>query len=400
MNADVENKIIKSKPDVKAIALAHLNKSQWISHLNKLIHSERGSSFLVVVALPLLLLTAYYLFFAADRYVSTASFKISQSGNKSVDLGAGAALAAAAGVSSQNDEYIIENYILSMDMLKLLEKEYGLRKHYTSHPDADVFSSLSSTATLEQFARFYQEHIDIVYDELSGLLIVEVQAFDPEYAAILLKAILNASEKMVNEKTHLLASSQLAFIQSGVDEAAKRIANTQGQLIKFQNSHALFNPELQSISVSGIISTLEQVLATTKAEISTLKQYQRYDSPQIISLQHKIKGLKTQIKLENKRLVNSGDQEAMNEIYAQFKELELEVRVAQENYATALAALQLARMEASRKLKHLVVISSPYVPEEASYPEKLYNLITLAAVLIMLFGLVRMLLTTIKEHQD
>ena len=69
-------------------------------------------------------------------------------------------------------------------------------------------------------------------------------------------------------------------------------------------------------------------------------------------------------------------------------------------YSSSLIALESARTEASRKLKQLVVVSSPQLSEDAKYPRVAYSLTNILLILLALFGLVRMIRATIREHKD
>ena len=62
--------------------------------------------------------------------------------------------------------------------------------------------------------------------------------------------------------------------------------------------------------------------------------------------------------------------------------------------------MEQARVEAYRKLKHLLVVSQPSQAEEAEYPRRLYNLATIGVLLCLFYGLVVMGLATLREHQD
>ena len=382
-------------------SVAAFNKFS-MRHFKRTLKSSRKKSFLVVVLMPWLLVALYYVFIAADFYESSASFMIKEANSQAGTSTGGVTLAAIAGFSSQHDEHILNEHILSVDMMKALDASLNLKAHFAAHPEADFVSRLSSSATQEDFLKYYQSLLDIHYNDLSGLLTVKIKAYDADYAQQVLAAILKHSETLVNDKSLELAESQLSFVRAEIEESAQRLVKARQALIAFQDSHHMFSPEQQGQTVSGIISSLEAELAQAEAERRRLLSYQRGDSPQVIALKDKVNSLKAQIKHVNKRLVKSESQDTqtINEVYGQYKELELEVEVAQTTYLSALTALESARIEASRKLKHLLVINEPYTPEEALYPKKLYNLFTLAIILLLVFGLFRMIATTIREHID
>lgn len=375
-------------------------KKHWPHVKYLILHTRKMPLFLVVVAFPWLAVFSYYYLLAADQFISETSFSVEEPGAGRSALSS-TTLAAVTGLTGNNtDERVIESHILSMDMLELLDKELQLKSHYSAHPNADFWSRLAKDASKEDFLKFFKDHIHSKYDDSNGLLTIEVKTYDPDFSRLLLEKILFFSEKLVNEKSKEMAYEQLNFVQTEIKESEQNLIKARQALIAFQNEHALLNPEQQGQSLSSIISGLESNLATARAEYRQLLAYQRADSPQVVALQSKIKSLEAQIAQENTRLVSQSGQQSINQLYGKYKELELEVQVAHETYASALTALEQSRMDASRQLKYLMVINAPFTPEEALYPRKLYNLTTLAVVLLMLFGVTSMLITTIKEHHD
>ncbi|MFO1207542.1 MAG: capsular biosynthesis protein, partial [Burkholderiales bacterium] len=92
--------------------------------------------------------------------------------------------------------------------------------------------------------------------------------------------------------------------------------------------------------------------------------------------------------------------ERLNELALEFKALELQAEIALDAYKAALAAVEASRIEASRKLKALVVIEPPTLPERADYPRRWYNFVTLLVGCLLLLAVVRLVISTIQEHQD
>lgn len=62
--------------------------------------------------------------------------------------------------------------------------------------------------------------------------------------------------------------------------------------------------------------------------------------------------------------------------------------------------METARIDATRKLKSLVVVEPPVLPEIAEYPRRGYNLVTLFVVCCLLYGVVSLIVATIRDHQD
>ncbi|HEG3654152.1 TPA: capsule biosynthesis protein, partial [Campylobacter jejuni] len=52
-----------------------------------------------------------------------------------------------------------------------------------------------------------------------------------------------------------------------------------------------------------------------------------------------------------------------------------------------------------RKIKQLVIIQSPDIPESAKYPERIYDILTAFIVLSLIFGIVKFIKMIIEEHK-
>jgi capsular polysaccharide transport system permease protein len=127
--------------------------------------------------------------------------------------------------------------------------------------------------------------------------------------------------------------------------------------------------------------------------------YLHADAHQVVSQQNLIRSLAAQLASEKRRIA-SPEGQRLNTIASQFRNLTIEASFAEESYKLAITAVENARIEASRKLKSLVVISSPSLPEEAIYPRRLYNLATLCIALLLLYGIVRFAIATIEDHRE
>ena len=85
---------------------------------------------------------------------------------------------------------------------------------------------------------------------------------------------------------------------------------------------------------------------------------------------------------------------------ADFEELKAQVHFATDLYKLSLTSLEKARLEASRKLKKLVVISTPRLAQDALYPRKIYLSITSFILLNILFGIGVLIHSIVREHRE
>lgn len=348
------------------------------------------------VLIPFVVIALYIGFVASDRYTSQATFTVME--NSASEGGLDIGFLGIGNTGGLEDERIIKEYIFSYDMLGYLDEKVDLMAHYQSG-GADLLSRLSHYASREDFLEYYTKHITVGFDETSGLLVVEVQAFDREYAMLLLQTILKQTEGVVNGISRELALSQSKFLEYQLRNAEEQLKECKQKLLEFQSAHGVFSPVLEGESLSGIMTKLESSLSEEKANLSQLLGYQKSSAPQVVASKERIRAIEKQIKQENMRLV--GDNEgAVNDLMSEYTNLQLNLEFAKNSYTATLAALEHAKAESTKKIKHLITISKPSLADEAKYPDREYILVTSLIVLLMLFGIVRMTITTIKEHRD
>ncbi|WP_256353295.1 sugar transporter [Aeromonas sp. sif2416] len=335
-------------------------------------------------------------FIASDRYVSRAEIIIKQADQ--IKMLPDALSMLGIGGSNHQDVLLIQDYLNSWDLLAKLDKELNLKSHYQSDK-ADYFSRLPGDVSQEDFIEYYRKHLTLRLDELSGVLTIELQAFDPEYGQQVVGLMLKESERFINKLGHQVALDQLAFVEKEVDRAYRRLQDEKAKVLAFQNSHQLISPESTSSARLGVVSQIEAELVNQQAELKQLRSYMKETAPGVISVQSRVDALTRQLEQERAKLTGL-DKDAMNEITAGYLDVQTQATLAADLYKTGLISLEQARIEAYRKLKHLLVISQPTRAEDAEYPRRLYNLATVGVLLFLFYGLVVMGLATLREHQD
>lgn len=385
----------KKNDQPKSSIKERLLNNKWCKLAQKnLLHRQAGRWFASIVIVPWSIAATYYTGFVSERYVSEASFMIEQSNSNAPSMD-GLSLFGVA-PQTNNDLRILETFIRSPDMLYYLDQKLELKKHYEQ---ADLISRLGSEASYEGFLQFYRDHMRVRLNETSGMLELELQSFDPDYAKSLAELVLERSEAFVNEISHNLADEQLKYVQQEVELAEQRLKQFTAQLVAFQNETGLLSVADQGLALSGIMNELQAELVRNQTELQTLTSYLNDSSPQVIALNQRIDALQKQLDKEQNRLADS-ENTTLNDLAARQQELQLDLDLATQAYASALVALEAARTEASRKLKQLVVVSSPHLSEEAKYPRVAYTLTNILLVLLAIYALVRMMRSTIREHRD
>ncbi|QGW15583.1 MULTISPECIES: sugar transporter [Leclercia] len=338
----------------------------------------------------------YFGLIASDRYVSRAELVVKQADQ--IKMLPDALSMLGLGGNNHQDALLIQDYLKSADLLNKLDKQLGLKAHYQSHK-VDYFSRLSSDTSQEEFLNYYREHLTLRLDDISGVLTIELQAFEPAYGQRVVGLMLKESEAFINKLGHQVAVEQLAFVEKEVDRAYQRLQAEKAKVLEFQNTHHLISPESSSTARMGVVSQIEGQLAQQQAQLKQLQSYMKETAPAVVSVQARIDALTQQLAQEQSRLTGA-NKNSMNEVTASYMDVQTQATLAADLYKTGLISLEQARIEAYRKLKHLLIISQPSMAEDAEYPRRLYNLATIGVLLCLLYGLVVMGVATLREHQD
>lgn len=353
------------------------------------------------VALPWLFAAIYLSLFAANRYVSESVVVVRQEGSAmSVPTGVDA-LSAMFGnsMASGEDQYMLQAHILSIDMLRQLEEKLDLHRTYSS-PKLDFIFRLYDDATQEEFLTYYRSRVEVTVDDAAGLLTIRTQGFTPEIAQGVNEQVIEISEKFINESSHRLAREQMSFAESEATAARNRLSEVRQRLVAFQEKHGVLDPAAQAVANTGLTAELQAMQARFEAELKGHLAYLNDDAPQIQALQGQIAGIREQLKDERRRGITDIDGMSLNVMAGEYQELVAELEFVSYAYRGALTALETARIESTRKVKSLVLVESPPLPESAEYPRRLYTLAVLFMVLTLVYGIGRLIVATIEDHLE
>jgi capsular polysaccharide transport system permease protein len=355
---------------------------------------------LLLIGLPFLVAALYLFFFAADRYVSESIVTVRQASAESGATPGIAMLLGAVNPPSREDTLYLRQYIHSLDLLRRLDAKLKLREHYQAEK-SDFLFRLYGNASQESFLDYYRNRVEILFDDNASLLTIRVQGFDAAFAQRLDQAILEESEKFVNDFSQRMAREQMAFAEGELDRARRRVEDEKTRVLTFQTKHKLLDPMVQAQAIGSLTASLQATLARQEADLRAAQSYLNDDSYQIKAQRSQLEATRAQLEIEQLRGTAGGKSgERLNALAADFEELLLRASFAQDAYKLSLTAVENSRIEASRKIKSLVVIEPPSKPETAQYPRRIYDLVTLLVVTTLLYGIARLVIATIREHAD
>jgi len=347
-----------------------------------------------------LLSTLYWSVIASDRYVSATHIFVQRTDftvSQTVDF---SSLLGNLGGNNTEDQMLLRDYLLSVDLLKKLDSELHLRRHYSDTAHDIVSRMWREDEPIEWFYRYFMSRVSVEYDDYSGVLVIRAQAYDPQTAQAITAMMVEEGERFINELSHRVAQDQVTFLEQQVMRLNERAKKAREALIQFQDREGLVSPEATVESRSKLIAGLDAKRAELQTERNAMLAYLKPNSPSVIQLDQQLKAIESQIEHEKAQLASNHKNATLNRAVEQFQRLEMEAQFAEETYRSALIALEKGRVEASRKLKKVSVLQSPSLPEYPWQPLRLYNSVVYILFALLIAGLIHLIAAIIRDHRD
>jgi capsular polysaccharide transport system permease protein len=353
--------------------------------------------FVLAVVIPTLVSAIYFGFIASDVYISESRFVV-RSPQKQAPTGLGALLQGAGFSRSEDDTYTVHDFILSRDALKELEKEFQLSRAFGG---AQVdrfarFAGIDPDDSFEALHRYYQKRVTLEVDAVSSITVLRASAFDAEHARQMNEKLLELSERLVNQLNDRGRQDMVRFAAAEVATAENNARAATLAISKFRAQKGVFDPERQSTLQLQLVSKLQDELIATKTQLAQIRELTQYN-PQIPALQNKLETLQQEIRSELAK-VAGGDRSLSNQS-ADFERLALDRAFADRQLSAALTSLELARNDAARKQLYLERIVQPSLPDVAQEPRRLRSVVATFLFSVILWGILSMLLASVREHQ-
>jgi capsule polysaccharide export protein KpsE/RkpR len=168
----------------------------------------------------------YYYAYTDSLYESTAIIALQNSASSSTSLSTlvGSSLFGSSGSSTQSGAVVA--YVQSLDLLKLLDKQFHLRALYSS-PRHSPFWRLDADASNEDFLTFYQQMVTVSQDTTTLLITINVMDYDAKRAQQIANAIILASQKFVNSMSAVMSNATLKYARDQLKLATKAVETAQ-----------------------------------------------------------------------------------------------------------------------------------------------------------------------------
>jgi len=308
--------------------------------------------------------------------------------------------------STMQDSKVLELYIRSHEMFNYIDGLFHLRKHYVSE-ELDFVQRLYPDALLpfyraneKNLLAKYNENLLVVYDEPSGTLKLSFIHTDPKKAQQILEAIIDRAEDVINRFSKENAEVALKFIEKQRKEKRKEFIVSIKKLIAYQNKHHTIDPSLDVERKITILTELETELVKNEVEYASKLKTWNPNGAQMKMLKETIRNIKRSIRRVKEQLSGKDNGKELNMNVFDFQLLKSDMEFAKEVYRQTLINQEEVKIEVAQKSKHLIVVAKPTMPDDYTYPNKLWDIFTVLMILLFIYSIISTAIEIIRNHQD
>lgn len=379
---------------MEAASKAIGNVRRWHLAGNLLLWLRRQAW--LILFLPTLLSAIYFFLMASDQYESEAKFVV-RSAQRSDSLGGLSFLVQLGLQRSQDDSFIVQDFMTSRDAVRDLQQRLPLRAMFKTDALDIVagYPSLLYGPREERFYKYFQTVVSVVHTDKTGISTLRVRAFSSENAKEIANTLLQLGEGLVNRLNDRLLRDAIGRAEAEVMEAQNRVIAAQAALTVFRNRELLIDPTRNAVALAELIAKLSTELATTRAQITEVKMNSS-TGPQLPILERKAISLDEQIAAERTRVARSSD--GLAERIATYERLTLEREFANKMLATNEADLVRAKAEAAKQLLYLERVVEPNLADYATQPKRLRSVFVVLVANLLLILVIWLVFVGVREH--
>jgi capsular polysaccharide transport system permease protein len=325
------------------------------------------AGFVVLVVLPALVAGVYFGAIASRQYVSEMRFAVRGASNAGDFLGG---LGGYANAQRNEDALVIADYVRSRRMFEDLDKDLALKRRYAL-PAVDYFSRMDGEDPIEDLVRYWRWKVDVSIDRSSGVVTVTVKAFTPEDALAIAQGISDRSERLANELSERARRDSLKLSEEALTKAERAMQATIESTRQTRNERGVLDATKAAEGLTKVITDLRGKLLVLENEYAVQQSTLSPTSPQMTILASRIGNLRRQISELEQQIAGTTDQAHLTETQEQLERRAMERRVAEQQYVSAAAEFERARLEEASKQVYLVTFVPPRLAEDALYPKRL-----------------------------
>jgi capsular polysaccharide transport system permease protein len=363
-------------------------------------------SLVVVVGIPAAIVTIYLLFIASDQFTAETRFAVRPSEEDSSAQTAQNLMSPtnSGGVGSlpnlaTQDAEIVASYIRSPAIISEIARTIDLRALFRPR-EADFWARLSADPTREDLRDYWLKMVTTYIDNASGIVTVQVRAFQPIDAQALTQAILRSSENLVNSLSIRAREDAMRRAEEEVSRADAQLRSALDDLAHYRDKEGFIDPVKLADQTGKLLLQLMSEKIHLESELYVTKGSGAPDAPGAASLQTRLDSINNQIAQVRSQLAgNSPEIRNLAASLVHFEELEVKRQFAESIYSFARDGLDRARRAAERQTVYLTVFVPPGLPQEYSYPFRFTYIALISIGLLIVWSTGAMVWASIQDHR-
>lgn len=363
-------------------------------------HYRLVFSFVLLVLLPTIG-AGYYLYtMAKDQFVSEVGFTVRREeaplvSNLLTTLGNVSS-------SSSSDSDILFEYVRSQELVRRVDEEIDLRSLYGAVYDEDPLFGLDPEATIEELVDYWQRVVRVSYAPSTGLLELEVRAFDPQTATRVARLVFSKSSEMINELSQIARDDATRYAREDLERAQADLKALRQSLTEFRMRTQIVDPQAAIQGQMGLLASLQQQLGEALIEYDLLVGKAPENDPRILQVKGRLEAIRARIDQERQQFGQGGDVadgENYATMVARFEQLLVEREFAEQKYATAVANFDRAQTEAQRQSRYLAAYVGPTEAESAIYPRRLLIFLLVAFFSTIAWAILALVYYSLRDRR-
>lgn len=358
------------------------------------------ASFLLLVVLPLTAAAGYLWARAVDQFESTLAFSVRQEEAPPASALFGAFAGFTAPTASDTD--VLYAYLDSRDLVARLDARLDLKAIYSAPWATDPVFAYDPGGTIEDLVRYWRRMTRVAYDPGTGLIELRVRAFDAPSAMAIAEAVLEESTSLINGLSDAAREDAMRYAEADLADAVAALTQARERLTAFRAATQIVDPGADLQGRMGLIAELQSRLADELIRVDLLELRTGGDDPRLTEGRQVTRAIEARIEAERRRL-GTGGIEVNEQDYArtvsEFSRLSVDLEIAEEAYASARAARDLARAEARRQSRYLAAHVRPTLAERATAPDRALILAVAGFFLFLTWALLALVFYALKDRR-
>lgn len=357
-------------------------------------------SFIVLVLVPFVTSSIYFGFLASDQFASEMRFAVRGATEvlPGSDALAASGLGRLASLNSNQDLYIVADYIASRSMIDDLSKEIDLDAIF-SRPRIDWWARLAPSGAAEDLLRYWRTMVQTSVEAASGIVTVTVKTFSREDSVRVATAIQARCDTVANQLLNRVRHDAIERAKAEVKTAMAQLSARQASLEQFRNARMQIDPFAMARSIGETITTLRRDLIGVEVKLDTAKASLSSDAPQIKMLSANRQILSDQIAALEARITGvTLSSPTASAVLAEYDKLDVKKSLAEQAAVLAERTLDNTKADANHHHIYLVAIEDPTVPQSPIAPRRAYMILIVSLGALSLWSLIAVVAANVRDH--